>query len=137
MCYEATLDLTTCLHRIKITCASRLLPLHPPLGLHLAGFEGHEASALTDPIPGVEIAHDSVFHQDVFDLFVGGDFEASSQTRHVESDQVWRIVFEWVVHWASINDADRKSLGSKPLFGILTEERGARLPKAGPSAMIR
>jgi hypothetical protein len=53
-------------------------------------------SACTDPITRLEIAHDSVFHQDVFDLFVGGDVEASSQTRYVESDHVCRIVFEWV-----------------------------------------
>jgi len=70
--------------------------LHPPLGFYLAGFEGHEASACTDPITRLEIAHDSVFHQDVFDVFVGGDVEASSQTRYVESDHVCRIVFEWV-----------------------------------------
>ena len=74
--------------------------LHLPLGLYLAGFEGHEASARTNPIPGLGIAQDSVFHQDVFDLFVGGDLEASSQTRHVESDHVCRIVVQWV-HWAS------------------------------------
>jgi len=54
--------------------------------------------AQTQP-PGFEIAQDSIFHQNVFDLFLGGDFEASSQTRHVESDQLCRIVFEWVHLW--------------------------------------
>lgn len=79
-----------------MSCTVKIVILHLPLRHYLSGFEGHEASTRTDPIIGFGIAQDSVFHQNVFNLFVSSDVESSPQTSHVESDHQGPIVFQWV-----------------------------------------